>query len=229
MLRYHTFGKFRAQRSRGFRKLLPFPVTATVWQNTLLWGTEWRPTTCSCKFSSGGKKPRYHQPPCFLVLLRGSACRLDDPTAAGSHRVLKEENRILREKLGGQRILLDDAQKRRLAMAGAKLARQLLAQAATLFSPETILRWHRLLIARKYTSRGRRSPAPSKANSIRDLVLRMAQENPEWGYGHIHGELKGLGYEISWQTMRRIMREYGLLDEPDKCLGQHSSNLISKV
>jgi hypothetical protein len=57
---------------------------------------------------------------------------------------------------------------------------------------------------------------PTKANMIRKLVLEMVEANPSWGYGHIHGELKGLGYEVSWQTVRRIMLDHGLLPDPDK-------------
>ena len=44
----------------------------------------------------------------------------------------------------------------------------------------------------------------------------MAEANPSWGYGHIHGELKGLGYDVSWQTVRRVMLDHGLLPDPDK-------------
>lgn len=129
---------------------------------------------------------------------------------------LQEENRVLRERLGDRRLLLNDAQKRRLAIAAAKLGRKVLSECATLFTPDTLLRWHRQLVARKYDGTGRRGPIPQKANSIRKLVQRMAQENPDWGYGHIHGELKALGFKVSWQTVRRIMREHGLLDEPDR-------------
>jgi len=130
---------------------------------------------------------------------------------------LREENRILREKLGPKRILLSIEQKRRLAIKGKIIGRELLARFGTLFSPETILKWHRMLIARKYDGSGKRRPGPParKAHMIRDLVLRMADENPDWGYGRIHGELKGLGYDIHWQTVRRVMREHGLLDDPD--------------
>ena len=129
---------------------------------------------------------------------------------------LREENRILREKLGHKRIILNDAQKRRLATAAMKLGKDLLRQFGTLFSPETLLKWHRCLVARKYDGSGKRKrgPVPTKANMVRDLVLRMAQENPDWGYGHIHGELKTLGYKVSWQTVRRVMQEHGLLDDP---------------
>ena len=132
---------------------------------------------------------------------------------------LREENRILREKLGQKRIILNDSQKRRLAVAAVKLGRDLLRQCGTLFSPDTLLRWHRWLIARKYDGsdcRGKRGPVAKKANSIRKLVLRMAADNPQWGYGHIHGELIGLGYEVSWQTVRRVMLDAGLLPDPDR-------------
>ncbi len=63
---------------------------------------------------------------------------------------LQEENRVLREKFGGTRILLNVAQKRCLAAAAAKLGCKALNEITTLFAPETLLRWHRLLVARKY-------------------------------------------------------------------------------
>ena len=129
---------------------------------------------------------------------------------------LRTENRILREKLGHKRIILNESQKRRLATAAMKLGRDLLRQCGTLFSPDTLIRWHRWLVARKYDGSSKCGPKPKKANSVRKLVLRMAKQNPSWGYGHIHGELKGLGYDVSWQTVRRIMLEHGLLPDPDK-------------
>ena len=63
---------------------------------------------------------------------------------------LRVENRILREKLGHKRIILNVSQKRRLAVAAVRLPRDLLRQVGTLFSPDTLLKWHRWLIARKY-------------------------------------------------------------------------------
>jgi len=130
---------------------------------------------------------------------------------------LREENRILREKLGRKRILLNVGQKRRLAIKGKAIGRDLLRQFGTLFSPDTILKWHRWFVARKYDGSGKRRPGPppTKANMIRELVLRMADENPSWGYGRIYGELKGLGYDVHWQTVRRVMKDHGLLDDPD--------------
>src|SRR5262249_13964731 len=63
---------------------------------------------------------------------------------------LRTENQILREKIGKRRILLDDDQRRRLAVKGKVLGRKVLAQAGTLVTPDTILRWHRLLVAQKW-------------------------------------------------------------------------------
>jgi hypothetical protein len=82
-----------------------------------------------------------------------------------------------------------------------------------------LLKWYRLLIARKYDGAGSRSkpgPEPTKAKQVRDHVIRMTTENPDWGYGRIHGELKALGFDVSWQTVRRIMLDLGLLPDPDK-------------
>ena len=108
----------------------------------------------------------------FLVAIAGWMNRQQQEAIA----YLKEENRILREKLGHKRILLNVAQKRRLATAAARLPRDLLRTLGTLFSPDTLLKWNRWLIARKYdgSEAKKRGPAPTKQRMIRDLVFRMA-------------------------------------------------------
>jgi hypothetical protein len=151
----------------------------------------------------------------FLVTLAGWMNRQQQQVID----YLRTENQILREKLGTKRVLLNESQKCRLVTAAMKLGKDLLRRWGTHFSPETILRWHRWFVARKYDGsdrRGRRGPVPTKANSVRKLVLEMAESNPSWGYGHIHGELTGLGYKVSWQTVRRVMLDHGLLPDPDK-------------
>ena len=100
---------------------------------------------------------------------------------------LREENRVLKSHLAGRRLRLDDAQRRRLAVLGRRLGRGVLREVATLVTPETILRWHRELVARKWTYARRRPGRPGVLTEIRDLVVRMASENPSWGYSRIQG------------------------------------------
>jgi len=71
---------------------------------------------------------------------------------------LREENRVLREQLGGRRVRLNDDERRRLATKAKVLGRRLLAEAATIVTPETLLAWHRKLVAQKYDGTGKRGP-----------------------------------------------------------------------
>src|SRR5215469_2214707 len=71
---------------------------------------------------------------------------------------LREENRVLREQLGGQRVHLNDNQRRRLAVKAKALGRKALAEVASIVTPETLLAWHRKLIAQKYDGTAHRSP-----------------------------------------------------------------------
>ena len=99
---------------------------------------------------------------------------------------LREENRVLREQLGELRLRFTDDQRRRLAVRAKGLGRKLLAQVATLVTPDTLLAWHRKLIAQKYDGSARRKPGrPFTKNDLAALVVRMAQENYDWGYRRI--------------------------------------------
>jgi putative transposase len=132
---------------------------------------------------------------------------------------LRTENHILREKLGKRRILLDDDQRRRLAVKGKVLGRKLLAQVGTLVTPDTILRWHRLLVARKWDYSARRPKQPGRpmlADEIRHLVVRLAKENPRWGYDRIQGALANLGHRISDTTVKNILKEHGIEPAPQR-------------
>jgi len=95
---------------------------------------------------------------------------------------LREENRVLKEHLSGQRLHFTDPQRRRLAATGYRLGRQALADVATIVTPDTILRWHRQLIVRKWTTVRRRVGRPGVLREMRALTLRMARENPTWGW-----------------------------------------------
>src|SRR5437870_6939328 len=99
---------------------------------------------------------------------------------------LREENRVHREQLGGRRLRLNDDQRRRLAAKAKGLGRKILAEVATLVTPETLLAWHRKLIAQKYDGSGKRRPGrPRTSGEIEALVVRMAEENRDWGYRRI--------------------------------------------
>jgi hypothetical protein len=90
------------------------------------------------------------------------------------------ENRILQETHGKKRILLTDDQRCRLSVKGKILGRKLLAEVGTVFTPDTILRWHRQLVAQKwdYTAQRKQQPGrPRVRQEIVDLVVRMAKEN----------------------------------------------------
>ena len=122
------------------------------------------------------------------------------------------ENQVLKEKLGGKRILLNDDQRRRLAVKGKVLGRKRLQEIGTLFTPDTILRWHRQLVAQKWDySKRRKSPGrPKTRQKVVDLVIQMARENPSWGYDRIQGALANLGHEISGQTVGNILKDHGI-------------------
>jgi len=95
---------------------------------------------------------------------------------------LRAENQILKEKLGGRKLDLTNADRRRLAVLGKELGRKLLAKVATLATADTILRWYREQVAKKYDGSKRRGPGrPRKAAEIVELVLKMVRENESWG------------------------------------------------
>ncbi len=130
---------------------------------------------------------------------------------------LREENRVLREQLGSRPLRLTDAQRRRLAARGQRLGRRALAQVATIVTPDTILRWYRSLIAKKYDGSAQRRPGrPRTPREIAELVLRMAKENPRWGYTRIRGALANLGHTLARNTVKRILKDHGIEPAPER-------------
>jgi len=128
---------------------------------------------------------------------------------------LIEENRLLRRQLGTRRLRLTDDDRRRLAARAYRLGRKALREIATIATPDTLLRWHRQLIARKWTypsQPGRRGILLE----IRRLVVRMAEENPTWGYTRIQGALKNVGHHVGRSTIRRILKAAGLPPAPQR-------------
>jgi putative transposase len=88
-------------------------------------------------------------------------------------------------------------------------------RAQRLVTPRTLLAWHRRLVTRSWTYPNRPG-RPATSREIVNLVLRLARQNPAWGYGRVHGELTRLGHRISEATVRRILRARGFRSAPRK-------------
>ena len=129
---------------------------------------------------------------------------------------LIEENRVLKDQVKGRRLRLTDDQRRRLGATGRRLGRRLLRQVATIVTPDTILRWHRQLIARKWTFTPNRPGRPGIMKKISSLILRMATEHPAWGYTRIQGALKNLGHSIARSTVAKVLKANGIPPAPNR-------------
>ena len=126
---------------------------------------------------------------------------------------------VLKEKFGKKRIILNDDQRRRLAVKAKVLGRKVLQEIGSLFTPDTILRWHRELVAQKwdYSDRRKKKPGrPPTPEDITQLVLQIARENPSWGYDRIVGALANVGHQISDQTVGNILKAHGIEPAPER-------------
>jgi putative transposase len=95
-----------------------------------------------------------------------------------------------------------------------------LDQVLLLVAPETVLRWHRELVRRKWAIRRRDAGGrPAVAAEVEALVLRLARENPPWGYRRIQGELAKLGHHLAHSTVRAILQRHGLPPAPERRRG----------
>jgi transposase InsO family protein len=130
---------------------------------------------------------------------------------------LQEENRLLKERLGGRRLRYTHAERCRLARKAHALGRKLLNELETLVTPDTLLRWYRELVASKWNYCHRRGPGrPRVMETIADLILRMAVENPSWGYTRIRGALANLGHQVGRGTIANMLKENGIEPAPER-------------
>jgi putative transposase len=130
---------------------------------------------------------------------------------------LAAENRILRAQVQG-RLLLSDAEKATLAEIAHRLGRKALEGLAAVAKPDTLLAWYQKLIAHKFDGskcRKTRGRPPVEEESER-LVVRMARENPSWGYDRIVGAMANLGYQLSDQTVGNILRRHDIPPAPQR-------------
>jgi len=119
---------------------------------------------------------------------------------------------------GKKRLLLTDDQRRILAVKGKSLGRKALRELTTIVTPDTILRWHRMLVAKKwdYSDKRKRVGRPRIRQVVVDLILRFARENPTWGYDRIQGALANVGYHICDQTVGNVLKEHGIEPSGDR-------------
>ncbi len=130
---------------------------------------------------------------------------------------LLEENRVLRKQLHGRRLALTDVERRRLAVCAKRLGRSALNRFAGIVTPDTLMRWYRRLVARKYDGSSQREPGrPRIQAEIERLVLKFASENPRWGYTRIRGAISGLGHQVARSTIARVLKENGIDPAPNR-------------
>jgi transposase len=142
----------------------------------------------------------------FVLVFRG------DLAKDAELLVLRHENAVLRRHAG--RVRYEPADRAWFAALAQLIPRRRWAGVFPV-TPATLLAWHRRLAARKYdTSRGRKPGRPPAARSIGRLVIRLANENPLWGYRRIHGELTKLGLTIAPSTVYEILRDAGIGPAP---------------
>jgi putative transposase len=129
---------------------------------------------------------------------------------------LREENRVLREQLGKRRLRFNDDQRRRLAVRAKPLGPRL-RQETPIVTWQTLLVWHRKLIAQKYDGSNRRLPGrPRTVAEIEALVVRMARENRDWGYSRIEGALSNLRHKLGRSTIAAILKRHGIEPAPER-------------
>ena len=130
---------------------------------------------------------------------------------------LVAENRILRAQIDG-RLKLNDGERKTLAEIGKRLGRKALEEVATIVKPETILAWHRRLVAKKFDgSKKRKYPGrPPIDEEVEALIVRFAKENRSWGYDRIVGALTHLGHKVSDQTVGNVLKRYDIPPAPER-------------
>ena len=178
-----------------------------------------RPATTSCS----PPPARYHRPAMikpfwkFIVLALAGWMNRQQQEAI---EYLQTENRILREKLGQKRIRLNDSQtstvwvrpRRSSAVPcwrrSARCSRRTRCCAGTAGSSPASMTG--------LTGEANAGPSPRRPTRSASWSFRWPRTIASWGYGHITGELKGLGFDVHWQTVRRVMLDHGLLPDPDR-------------
>jgi putative transposase len=131
---------------------------------------------------------------------------------------LQAENRMLKERLRGKRIQFTDSERALLARKAKAVGRKALLELDTVVCPDTLMRWHRRLVAQKWTFINRRGPGrPGIMREISELIVRMARENPGWGYTRIQGALANLSHKVGRGTVANALKHSGIEPAPERC------------
>jgi transposase InsO family protein len=130
---------------------------------------------------------------------------------------LVTENRLLRNQIQG-RVRLSERERKTLADIGKRLGKKILEEVAHLVKPDTILAWHRQLVAQKFHGSQQRTTLgrPRIDAELEALVVRMARENRSWGDDRIVGALANLGYTVSDQTVGNVLKRHGMTPAPER-------------
>jgi len=144
---------------------------------------------------------------------------------------LRHQIMVLERQLGTERVRFDASDRALLAALLHRLPRDVLRKVRLLVRPDTVLRWHRDLVARRHAavSRPKRRGRPRTVHSIRALVLRLAGENPGWGYRRLHGELLVLGVKVAASTVWEILKEAGIDPAPQRASSTWADFLRSQA
>jgi putative transposase len=130
--------------------------------------------------------------------------------------ILRHQLAVLQRQQPRRRPRLDWADRALLAALLSVVPKARRQGLRLLVTPDTILRWHRDIVRRRWIARSMRGKTgrPATRQNIRALVLRLARENPEWGYRRIHGELVGLGLKVAASTVWEILKKAGIDPAP---------------
>ena len=155
----------------------------------------------------------------WKTLLAWASGQIDEALRQKLEFVL-EENRVYRALLDrhAPQWRLAEGVRKTLAQKGKPLGK-FLAEVITIVQPQTLLKWHRRLVATQWDCSTRRKVKPGRppvSAEIERLVVQLAQENPGWGYDRLMGALANLGYRVCDQTVGNILKRQGLGTAPDR-------------
>jgi len=129
---------------------------------------------------------------------------------------LQAENEVVKSQQKGRRITLTDDERRKLAVKGKALGRKLLSEAACIVTSDTILAWHRRLVAAKCTFRRRTQERPPLADEVCALIVESARNDSNWGYRSIRDRLANLRHRVSRSTIASVLKEHGIDPAPKR-------------